>query len=121
MFFHNNYTHQEHYVLITITFTGHIHKDKPDAYICSGFLIDECKIGTRCPQHHLSKPYHWQYKVFESEEWKSFGDLDNFALEKYYCNVNVEAPVTFKPAQCLDLSSLQRQVNVVKHKTGFLY
>ena len=102
-----------------ITFAGHIHKDKPDAYICSRFLIDECKKGTGCPEHHLSKPYHWQYKWFTSDEWKSFGDVDNFALEKLYCDVNVEAPVDFKLAQSLEVFSLQRQVNEMVHNTFF--
>ena len=102
-----------------ITFAGHIHKDKPDAYICSRFLIDECKKGTGCPEHHLSKPYHWQYHGFGSDEWKSFGDVDNFALEKLYCDVNVEAPVDFKPAQSLEIFSLQRQVNEMVHNTFF--
>ena len=109
----------EHCFLITITFAGHIHKDKPDAYICSRFLIDECKKGTGCPEHHLSKPYHWQYKWFTSDEWKSFGDVDNFALEKLYCDVSVEAPVDFKPAQSLEVSSIQRRVNKMAHSTVY--
>ena len=69
----------------------------------------------------MSKPYHWQYKWFTSDEWKSFGDVDNFALEKLYCDVNVEAPVNFKPAQSLEVSSLQRQVNEMINSTVFFF
>ena len=45
--------------------------------------------------------------------------MDNFALEKLYCDVSVEAPVDFKPAQSLEVSSLQRQVNEMVHNTFF--
>ena len=45
--------------------------------------------------------------------------MDNFALEKLYCDVNVEAPVNFKPAQSLEVSSLQRQENEMINSTVF--
>ena len=47
--------------------------------------------------------------------------MDNFALEKLYCDVNVEAPVNFKPAQSLEVSSLQRQVNEMINSTVFFF
>lgn len=56
-------------------------------------------------------PYHWQYKVgklFKSAEWESFSEKDNLALEKLYCDVNVEAPVDFKPTQSTEVSSVEK-------------
>jgi len=90
--------------------TGHIHPDKPDVSICPQFLIGRCDKGPACTELHLPLPYHWQYKVPLCDEWKCFIDKDNLALEKMYCDVNVVTVVNFKPAQPLDLFSVQRQV-----------
>ncbi|XP_078378802.1 uncharacterized protein LOC144661949 isoform X2 [Oculina patagonica] len=43
---------------------SHIHQDKPEAFICSQFLIGKCDNGLGCENHHCSLPYHWQYKGF---------------------------------------------------------
>ena len=85
---------------------GHIHKDKPDASICSQFLLGKCSKGIMCLEHHCSMPYHWQYKVSEFAEWESFRKKDNLELEKLYCDLDVEASVDFKLAQ-----STKRQVH----------
>ena len=69
---------------------GHVHQDKPDAPICSDFLLGKCKKSVKCSEHHCSLPYHWQYKVPEAGEWKSFIETDNETLEKLYCNVTLE-------------------------------
>ena len=45
--------------------------------------------------------------------------MDNFALEKLYCDVSVEAPVDFKPEQSLEVSSIQRRVNKMAHSTVY--
>ena len=81
---------------------GHIHKEKPAALICLKFLLGKCSEGTGCPEHHCFLPYHWQYNVSNGVEWKSFSEKDNLALEKLYCDVNVERPVKFNPAQAIE-------------------
>ena len=70
--------------------SGHVHQDKPDAPICSDFLLGKCKKGVRCSGHHCSLPFHWQYKVPDVDEWKSFTETDNETLEKLYCDVMLE-------------------------------
>ena len=90
--------------------TSHTHLDKPDAPICPQFLIGRCDKGPACTKLHMSLPYHWQYRVSLFDDWKSFTDEDNLALEKMYSDVNVETLVNFKPVQPLDLSHLQKQV-----------
>ena len=92
-----------------LVLTGHTHQDNPHAPICPQFLIGRCDKGLACTKLHCSLPYHWQYKVSLFDEWKCFIVKDNLALEKMYCDVNVEMVVNFKPAQPLDLSRLQRQ------------
>ena len=92
-----------------LVFTGHIHQDKPNASICSQFLIGRCHKGLRCINHHCSMPYHWQYNFQGFDEWKSFSEKDNSMLEKLYCDVNVETKVNFKSAQSLDISGLNRR------------
>ena len=67
--------------------TGHVHQDKPDAHICSDFLLGKCNKGIKCSSHHCSLPYHWQYKVTEVDDWKSFTEKDNEKLEKLYYDV----------------------------------
>ena len=70
--------------------TVHIHQERPETHICSDFLLGKCKKGVKCPGHHCSLPYHWQYKVSEVDEWKSFSETDNETLEKLYCDVTLE-------------------------------
>ena len=70
--------------------TGHVHQDKPDAPICSDFLLGKCKKGSKCSGHHCSLPFHWQFKDPEKDEWKSFCKIDNEKLEKLYCDVMQE-------------------------------
>ncbi|XP_068694762.1 zinc finger CCCH-type antiviral protein 1-like [Montipora foliosa] len=67
---------------------GHIHADKPDAPICSDFLLSKCKKGFKCQAHHCPQPFHWQYNILG--EWNSFVYGDNEQLEKLYCDVNLE-------------------------------
>ncbi|KAL9956767.1 hypothetical protein ACROYT_G038300 [Oculina patagonica] len=71
----------------------HVHQDKPDALICSEFLLGNlCKKGVKCSEHHCSLPYHWQYrlKAPKVDEWKSFCEKDNETLEELYCDVMLE-------------------------------
>ena len=100
--------------------TGHIHQERPNASICSGFLVGQCKRGVNCSDHHCSLPYQWQYKAANVDVWRSFSDQDNLALEKLYCDVNTESRVNFKPSQALDLSLLKRQVITILCLVNFL-
>ncbi|XP_068694759.1 zinc finger CCCH-type antiviral protein 1-like isoform X2 [Montipora foliosa] len=68
--------------------TGHIHDDKPDAPICSDFLLSKCKKSFKCQGHHCPLPFHWQYNILG--EWTSFMHGDNVQLEKLYCDVSLE-------------------------------
>ena len=70
--------------------TGHVHQIKPDLPICSDFLLGKCKKGSKCSGRHCSLPFHWQYKVSEVDEWKSFCETDNEKLEELYCDVTLE-------------------------------
>ena len=96
--------------MLLLASTGHIHEDKPDASICSQFLIGKCHKGVSCENHHCFLPYHWQYKGSIFDEWKSFSEEDNLTLEKLYCDVSLETQVNFKPARSLEVSRLERQV-----------
>ena len=69
---------------------GKVHDSKPDAPICSEFILGKCKKGFKCPEHHCSLPFHWQYKL-PDDEWKSFNETDNEKLEKLYCDVTLES------------------------------
>ncbi|XP_022793155.1 uncharacterized protein LOC111332135 [Stylophora pistillata] len=70
--------------------TGHVHSDKPDAPICSDFLLGKCKKGMKCSGHHCSLPYHWQYRVEGEGVWKSFTETDNEKVEKLYCDAMMD-------------------------------
>ena len=80
---------------------GHIHEESPAVPICLKFLLRKCSEGTECPEHHCFLPYHGQYNVSSGVEWKSFSEKDNLALEKLYCDVNVEGPVKLNLAQAI--------------------
>ena len=80
---------------------GHIHEESPAVPICLKFLLRKCSEGTECPEHHCFLPYHWQYNVSSGVEWKNFSEKDNLALEKLYCDVNVEGPVKLNLAQAI--------------------
>ena len=87
-FFLNRLQSDKKAVILVYKSTGHIHADKPDAPICSDFLLGKCKKGFKCQGNHCPLPFRWQYNIIG--EWNSFMNGDNEQLEKLYCDVNLE-------------------------------
>lgn len=63
-------------------FSGHIRRSS-QVPICSDHILDKCRRGNKCKNHHCPLPYHWQYRQ-SLDGWKSFNAQDNDRMEELF-------------------------------------
>ncbi|KAM6984727.1 protein mono-ADP-ribosyltransferase TIPARP-like [Aplochiton taeniatus] len=62
----------------------------PNVPICDRFLIDICRTGLKCKQHHTPYPFYWQLKQGTGPCWTDLSPQAQVRLERVYCDVNRE-------------------------------
>lgn len=62
-------------------------RSSSDVLICDDFLLNLCRVGSKCKMHHTPYPFHWQLCCASQCQWIDFPRHSQVLLERMYSNV----------------------------------